>query len=105
MCRRHLTKIPWPNRMFERLGQRILANTLGAAEHQGVVDLLLRALNPVRQPFDAVVRLRRVKPVRMLDPTGGLCSVAKLDARRTVEVEASGVCALDPAAIHHQSTR
>ena len=48
--RNDVVEIPRSDRLLHRLQQTVLADTLRSAQHQGVIDLLLRALHPVRQP-------------------------------------------------------
>ena len=57
--RRHLGEVPRADRVLDRLEQRVLADALGAAEHERVVDLLGRELDAVRQPADQMWRRRR----------------------------------------------
>ena len=55
MLRRHLGEIPRPDRVLDRFEHRVLADALIAAEHERVVDLLLRALHSMREPFHDVI--------------------------------------------------
>ena len=52
LLRRHLGEIPGADRVLDRLQQRVLADALLAAEHQRVVDLLVRPLHAMRAPAD-----------------------------------------------------
>ena len=62
--------------MLDRLEQRVLADALCAAEHQRVVDLLVRALHPVREPADDVVGIVAEDLVDVVEPGVGLAGVA-----------------------------
>ena len=73
-------KVPRPDRALDRLEQRVLADALLAAEHERVVDLLLRPLHPVGQPFDDVVGVVRIDVADVVEPRAGLVGVARLDA-------------------------
>src|SRR5215472_12939932 len=65
--RRRLGNIPGSDRALDRLDQGILPDTLQAAEYQGVIDFVLGALQPVRQPAADVFGVLRVDPVDMDD--------------------------------------
>ena len=64
--------------MLDRLEQRILADTLRAAQHQGVIDLLGRPLHAVRQPAHDMCRIiLGVDRFDMVDPRIGLSRFAR----------------------------
>ena len=84
LLRRHLDKVPRADGALDRFEQRVLADALKAAEHQAVVDLLLRPLHPVGEEGNDVVGLVRVDSADMLDPRPGLRRVAGARARRPV---------------------
>ncbi len=48
-------KFHGPTAVLHRLEHRVLADALGAAEHQRVVDLLVGALDALREPEDEVL--------------------------------------------------
>jgi hypothetical protein len=97
-------KIPRADRMLDRLEQRILADTLRAAQHQGVVDLLGRPLHTVRQPaHDMCHIILSVDGFDVADPRIGLSRFAELEPGRPVQIEAGHLGAHDPAACHHQA--
>ena len=99
LLRRHLGEIPWPDRVLDRLQQRVLADALQAAEHERVVDLLVGPLHAVRQPMDDVIGVVGIDLVDVVEPRAGLGGVAGSMRRRPIEVEAASRRALDPAAL------
>jgi hypothetical protein len=88
---------------LDRLDKGILANPLGAAEHDGVVDLLTRPLHPVGEPADNVVAIIRIDFIDVVEPRFGHGGVAGYDGRRSVEIEAGHPGALDPSAFIDQT--
>ena len=52
-----------------------------SAQHQRVVDLLLRALHPVRQPLDDMVGVVGIDLVDMVEPRTGFGGITQFDAR------------------------
>src|SRR5262249_13575651 len=89
LLRRHLLEIPGPDGALHRFEQRVLAGALLlASEHERVVDLLLRALHPMGEPLDDVLRFLAEDLVDVLAPGTGLGRIARLERRRSVEVEA-----------------
>ncbi len=98
VLRRHFAEIPRADRVLDRFEHRVLADALRAAEHERVVDLLLRPLHAVGQPQDHVLGLLAVDLADVLQPRPGLAGIAWLDLRRPVEVETAHAAALDPAA-------
>jgi hypothetical protein len=97
--RRDFVEIPRSHRALHRLEQRVLADPLGAAEHQRVVDLVLRVLHPVGQPFDDMFGIVAEDFADMVKPRMGLGCVARLDHRWPVEVEAADTVPPDPPAL------
>src|SRR3974377_2001108 len=91
-------KIPWPDRMLDRLEEGIFTDALGAAEDKGVVDLFGRRLHSLRQPRHDVSCVIREDGVNVLKPRSGCAGITKLEARRRVEIEACHTQAFDPAA-------
>ena len=87
LLRRDLDKIPRADRVLDRLEQGVLADALAAAQHQRVVDLLLRALHPVREPMNDMIGVVGIDLAHMVEPRAGLRGVAGLDRRRPIEVE------------------
>ena len=73
-------KVPRTDGVLDRLEQRVFADALRATKNQSVVDLVGRALHPLRQPAHDVVGFLRKDPVQVLEPGPGLGSVAKLKA-------------------------
>jgi hypothetical protein len=100
LLRRDFLEVPWPDRVFHRHQQGILPHALiRAAEHQRVVDLVLRVLHPVGEVLHDVVGIVAEHLVGVVEPSLGLRGVAGDDRRRPVEVEASDPFALDPSAL------
>ena len=91
-------EIPRAYCVLDRLEQCVLADALRSAEHEGVIDLFLRALHPVRQPRDDVAGVVGIDLVGVLKPGAGLASIARHNSRRPIVIEASHLRALDPAA-------
>ena len=73
--------------MLDRLNDGVLADAHGAAEHQRVVDLVLGALHPVREPCDDVLKVIREYLLHEIEPEIGLVRIAVLDCRRAIEIE------------------
>ena len=90
-------EIPRPDGVLDRLEQRVLPDALRAAEHEGVVDLLLRLLHAVREPLRDVVGIVRIDVLHELEPACRLSAIARLDGRRQVQIEDVGTVSLDPA--------
>ena len=86
LLRRDLEEIPGTDRVLDRLEQRVLADALFAAEHQGVVDLVGRLLNAMRQPADDVAGIVAVELLDVVQPAIGVTGDRR-DDRRAVEVE------------------
>jgi hypothetical protein len=101
VLRRHLEEIPRADCMFDRLERGILADTLVAAKHERVIDLLVWPLHPVRQPHRNVVGVGTEHPTDMLKPRAGTGSIARLNCRRTIQVKAAHPAACDPAAFRN----
>ena len=85
--RRHFGEVPRADRVAHRMQQRVLADAGRAAEQQRVVDLLGRALHPVRQPAEDVAGVVGIDLADMVEPWLGLAGIAGQAARRPVEVE------------------
>ena len=68
VLRGHFFEVPRADGMLDRLQHGVLADAGNAAEHQPVVDLLVRALHPMGEPLDDVVGLVTVDLPGMLDP-------------------------------------
>src|SRR5262249_50719642 len=103
MTRRDVVEIPRSDGALDRLQQRILADALGAAKHERMVDLLLRALYPLRQPVNDVHGVVRENLVHMFEPTLGFARIAELEPRLAIEIETGDTALLDPAAVRDQT--
>ena len=99
LLRRHLLKIPGPDRVFDRLEQRVLADPLLPAENKRVVDLLLRSLHPVRKPIDDVVGLVRVNQPNVIEPSVRPFPDRPARLSGPIEIETCDATAFDPAAL------
>ena len=80
LLRRHLGEVPRPDRPLGGLQQGVLADALRAAENQGVVDLVLRPLNPVGEPSDDVCGVSWIDEAKVVEPRVGLTRVAEAPA-------------------------
>src|SRR5271155_5694194 len=69
-------EVPAADRVLYRLKQRVLADALLAAEDQGVVDLDVRRLGPMRQPADDVAGFVAKNSAGMLKPRSSLRRIA-----------------------------
>jgi hypothetical protein len=96
-------KIPRSNGVFERLDHRVLADALRTAQHECVVDLVGGMLHALRQPLNDMAGVIGIDLAHMVKPRSGLCSVAQLNPRRPIEVEAGDVFAIDPTAVDDQA--
>jgi hypothetical protein len=103
VVRRHLMEIPRPHRALDRLKRCILADALTATEHDGVIDLVSRALHAVRQPVKQVLNVVAKHAVHVVEPWPGLGGSAGDDRWCSIEVEAFNAAMLDPAAFGDQS--
>jgi hypothetical protein len=77
--------------------QRVLADALGAAQDNSVIDLLVRPLDPMSEPRDDVIGVVAVDFANMIEPWTGFSRVAQFDRGRTVQVEATHLLPLDPS--------
>src|SRR5262245_30140659 len=68
-----------------------------------MVDFLLRALHPMRQPWNDVIGVIGIDFAGVIEPWIGLRGVAELDSPRSIVVEARHFRALDPNAVDHQA--
>jgi len=105
LLRRGFAEIPRPDRVLDGLKQRVLADTLGAAEDEGVIYFLMWALHPVRKPRDDMVCVITENPVDVIDPPIGLRRVAMFDRRRPIEIKTAHSGPLDPSAFSYQVVR
>ena len=104
MLRRDFGEIPGTNRALDRLEERVLADPLGTAEHQGMIDLDLRVLHPLCQPHDDVAAIVFAKDfMNVVEPRLSSCRVARRQCWRAIEIEAGCAVALDPAATRDQA--
>src|SRR6185369_12141539 len=87
--------------MLQRRQQRILADTLVAAQHQGVVDLLGWALHPVRAPLLDVSGFVWIDAFQMPAPQRDIIRNPAHD-RRFVQIETTNPRSFDPSAIGEQ---
>ena len=85
--------------MLHGFKQRVFANTLRATEHERVVDLFLRTLHPVREPFHNMVGVAANHLVHMIEPRISFGGITRFDRRRPIEVEAGHAVLLDPSAL------
>src|SRR6266446_8130227 len=91
--------------MFDGFEDRILANTLQAAQHKGVIYFLLRVLHPMGEPFDDMIPVVREDAFHVIEPAAGLARVAPLDRWRSIESEATHVRTSDPSALGDEPIR
>src|SRR5262249_58740235 len=76
---------------------------LTATKHDGVIDLVSRALHAVRQPVKQVLNVVAKHAAHVVEPWPGLGGSAGDDRRCSIEVEAFNAAMLDPAAFGDQS--
>ena len=89
--------------MLDRLKQGVLADSLRAAEHQCVVDLVAGMLPVMRQPANDVVGVVGIDSVRRGRSTAWLCCVSPGTMRGArYMIEADRVAFFDPATGDHQ---
>ena len=69
MLRRNFLEVPRAHGAFDRFEQRVLADPLGAAEHQPVVDLLTRSLHAMGEERDDMVGVVGVDPLDVVNPS------------------------------------
>jgi hypothetical protein len=66
---RYLGKVPRPDGVLDGLEQRVLADALRTAEHQRVINLLVRTLHAMRHPRHDVLRIGAVNRPDVFDHT------------------------------------
>src|SRR5262245_15791061 len=77
VLRRDFGEITGTDRALDRLEQCILADALRTAKHQGMVDLHLRLLHPLRQPHDDVATVLLTEDLPdMVEPRLRICGAA-----------------------------
>src|SRR5262249_18862094 len=100
LLRRNLLKIPGTDGALHLLQRRIFCGALLLnAEHERMVDLLLRTLHSLRKPFDDVLSIVAENFVQMLKPRTGLVGIAPLDHWWPIEIEADIPLLFDPATL------
>jgi hypothetical protein len=101
MLRRDLGEVPRPDRLLDRLEQGVLADSLGAAENKGMVDFLMRPLDPVGKPSDDMAGVIAEKAVGMVKPWVG-ASGSSGDGWGPVKVKHGASRPLDPSAVGNE---
>src|ERR1700733_8109988 len=96
-------EVPRANGMLDRLQHGVLSNAWDAAEHQPMVDLFLRALHAMGEPFDDVVGFVGVNLPDVFDPRLGFGGIARRGPRRPVEVEYCHARPFYPTAVTDES--
>ena len=82
LLRRDVHEVPRPDGALDGLKDCVLADALVAAQHERVVDLLVRTLHPVRKPMDDVLGVVGIDFAHVVKPGAGLARVAAFDRRR-----------------------
>jgi hypothetical protein len=68
-----------------------------------MVDLLLRALHPMGQPLDHVLRVLAENLADVIKPWSGLRGVAGYDHWRAIKVETGHALSLNPPALQNEA--
>src|SRR5262249_35919072 len=88
----------WPNGVSHGLQQRILADSLMAAEHERMIDLDLGVLDAQREPIDDVIRIVAIDLADVINPWCSFHGISEGERRRPIQVVAGSALVLDPAA-------
>jgi hypothetical protein len=87
MLRRNFDEIPRAHGAFEWLKQGVFADAWNAAEHEPVVDLLVRTLRAMGEKCDDVADAVGIDAPYVRKPRLGLGRVTKLNRRRLIQIE------------------
>src|SRR5262245_23293535 len=98
-------EVPRPDGMLDGGRQCVLADAMFiAAKHERVIDLVLRALHPMRQKSDDVLAISTwIEFEDVLQPWPRLAALTGDEGRGSVEVEAAIALALNPTTVCDQA--
>src|SRR5262245_47119992 len=86
-CGETSEKFQGPTARLTGSRQCVLADALRTAKHQGMVDLHLRLLHPLRQAHDDVATVLLTEDLPdMVEPRLRICGAAWCQRRRAIEV-------------------
>src|SRR5262249_55220037 len=101
--RRHnFLHVPLAYRPPDRVKERVLPDSLTAAQEQRVIDLLLWMLHTMREPPHDMFSVVRVESGDVIEPDSSLASVAEFNVRRPIKVEGRAAMSTHPSAIRDQ---
>ena len=99
---RNLDEIPGPYRIFDRLHERVLADTGRPTEHERMIYLLAWALHAMREPANDMTDIFSVNLLYVIEPGLHFVRISRRDVRRPIQIEHGIAGIADPSAFRYQ---